>query len=123
MDPLVAALRYEDTIYTSKVAEALVKIGAPAVPSLVGALKSNSTSEIAARALVQIGEPAVEPLIALLNEDDPFLQVQAADLLGEMGDGRAVDPLIVLLKNTSPELRQKAAIALGRIEDAARWKR
>jgi HEAT repeat protein len=44
--------------------------------------------------LIKFGEAAVEPLIAVLKDNDWWVQRDAAEALGKIGDTRAVDPLI-----------------------------
>ena len=71
----------------------------------------------AAEALIRIGEPAVEPLIEALKDEDEDARSFAADALGEIGDRRAVDALVKILKDGSAEVRESAACALGKIGD------
>lgn len=74
----------------------------------------------AAEALRKIGKPAVEPLIQLLKDESAgVLQEKAAGILGEIGDTRAVEPLILVLENDLNLciLRQAAAESLGKIRD------
>ena len=66
-------------------------------------------------ALVKIGPPAVEPLIGLLKDENVFLRSFAAKSLGELGDKRAVQPLIEMLKDEDEEVRQSATRALDKL--------
>jgi len=102
-----------------KAAEALSKIGAPAVDALVVALQ-HSDDDVrwkAAIALGEIGDPrAIDPLINQLCDDDRFVKSRAAYALGMIGEP-AVEPLICALREGDGNLRWGAAIALGKIRD------
>jgi HEAT repeat protein len=78
-----------------------------------------------ADALAKIGNPAVLPLISYIENTDPDLenvtpelQEQAARVLGKIGDKRAANSLIATLSNSEnePKLREEAARVLGRLE-------
>ncbi|OPY37391.1 MAG: putative lyase [Methanoregula sp. PtaU1.Bin051] len=102
-----------------KVAEALVRIGPPAVEPLIAAL-SHPDDDVRWKAAVALGEigdtKAIEPLIRLLSDTDRFVKGRAALALGMIGEP-AVDPLIRALKEGDGNQRWGAAIALGRIKD------
>ena len=85
-----------------------VKLGEPAVEPLINALKDEDSGVRwkAAEALEEIGdERAVEPLINALKDEDSGVREGAAEALGEIGDERAVEPLINCLLYTSPSPR------------------
>ena len=120
VEPLIAALKNDE--YSGvrwKAAEALSKIGAPAVEPLIGAL-SHDDDDVrwkAAIALGEIGDPqAIEPLILLLCDEDRFVKSHAALALGAIGEP-AVNPLLRALREGDGNLRWGAAIALGKIRD------
>ena len=118
--PLITALKNDELSGVRwKAAEALSKIGAPAVEALIGALQHHDDDVRwkAAIALGEIGDPrAVGPLIALLCDEDRFVKGRAAHALGLIGEV-AVDPLIHALQEGDGNLRWGAAIALGKIRD------
>lgn len=120
VEPLVTALKNDELSGVRwKAAEALSKIGAPAVDALIGALlhHDDDVRWKAAIALGEIGDPrAVEPLIALLCDEDRFVKSRAAHALGLLGEA-AVEPLIRALREGDGNLRWGAAIALGKIRD------
>ena len=120
VEPLIAALKNNELSGVRwKAAEALSKIGAPAVDALIGALRHHDDDVRwkAAIALGEIGDPrAIEPLIALLCDEDRFVKGRAAHALGLFGEA-AVDPLIRALREGDGNLRWGAAIALGKIRD------
>jgi HEAT repeat protein len=120
VEPLITALKNDE--YSGvrwKAAEALSKIGAPAVEALIGALRhpDDDVRWKAAIALGDIGDPrAIEPLIMLLCDEDRFVKSHAALALGAMGEP-AVTPLLRALREGDGNLRWGAAIALGKIHD------
>jgi len=92
-------------------------IGTPAVEPLIAALKSEDSDvqDYAAIALGEIGDlRAVEPLMSMKDENGRLFKY-AAYALGEIGDPVAVEPLIQSLKDE--KLRKTAAEALGFIGD------
>lgn len=117
---LIAALtgdRYSGVRW--KAAEALARIGVPAVDPLIQALghQDEDARWKAAIALGEIGDPrAIAPLISLFGDEDRFVQSRAAYALGQMGSP-ALPALIAALEDPSPHIRSGAALALGRIGD------
>jgi HEAT repeat protein len=96
-----------------------VEVGAPAVESLIDALRHHDSlvRQVAARGLGQIGDArAVEPLIGALRGREDVRAV-AAQALGQIDDGRAVEPLISALKDGGSNVRAAAARALGQLGD------
>jgi HEAT repeat protein len=120
VEPLIAALKNNELSGVRwKAAEALSKLGAPAVDALIGALRHNDDDVRwkAAIALGEIGDQrAIDPLIRLLCDDDRFVKGRAAYALGLIGQP-AVDPLLHALRVGDGNLRWGAAIALGKIRD------
>ena len=120
VEPLVTALKNDEFSGVRwKAAEALSKLGSPAVPALIGALRheDDDVRWKAAIALGEIGDPqAVEPLILLLCDEDRFVKSHAALALGSIGEP-AVNPLLRALREGDGNLRWGAAIALGKIRD------
>jgi HEAT repeat protein len=117
---LTAALKNDELSGVRwKAAEALAKIGAPAVNALIGAL-THEDDDVRWKAAIALGETgdsrAVEPLIALLCDEDRFVKSRAAHALGMIGEA-AVDPLVHALRQGDGNLRWGAATALGKIRD------
>jgi len=73
-----------------------------------------SVREAAAEALGRIGEPAVEPLIAALQDEDSNMRQGAAGALGRIGEP-AVEPLIAALRDENSGVCRAAAQALKKI--------
>ena len=120
VEPLIAALKNDEISGVRwKAAEALSKLGTPAVDALIGALRHDDADVRwkAAIALGEIGDPkAVAPLITLLCDEDRFVKSRAAYALSMLGEP-AVDPLICALSEGDGNLRWGAAIALGKIQN------
>jgi HEAT repeat protein len=142
--PLIG--RFQDTDWTvrGQAYKTIVRIGKPAIPQLVAALRHES-DEIkwgAAGTLealgwkpaadetgaiywivkgewhrcVSIGAPAISPLIARLTHWDTAVCREAMGSLVRLG-GLAVEPLIAALTDEHPNVRKCAATALGMIGD------
>ena len=121
--PLTAALADKDPVVRYYAAEALVGIGAKAVPVLIEAFRANRESDRdrAARVLWHIGAPAVDPLIAVLQDKNstPEMRAASARTLGMIGDKRAIKALTLVLRDERYFVRQQAAFALGQMGDSA----
>jgi len=86
--PLVRALSDVDAMVCSLAARALVKIGKPAVPSLIEAVnhKSQAVRIHAIRALAEIRDPrAIPTLMKVMEEDSALLQHWAKEGLERLG--------------------------------------
>jgi len=110
--PLIVAFKDESPSVQKSAADALVKIGAPAVKPLVALLKDKDpeVQKSAAEALERIGAPAVKPLIAALKHESEAVRLASATALGRIGDKRAVHSLVEAL--TDWNVRRSAAMAL-----------
>jgi HEAT repeat protein len=125
---LVKLLVDTDKETSTLAASALVKIGAPAVESLITDLKNYEGA--AAGVLEQINRQSDDgalrmQIVAALIEalKGRWTRQMAANALGKIGDPKAVEPLIAVLRelrNLVPE-RQAAAEALGKIGDAGAY--
>jgi len=120
VEPLLAALKNDETCGVRwKAAEALSKLGTPAVAGLIGALQheDDDVRWKAAIALGEIGDPqAISPLINVLSDNDRFVRSRSAFALSMIGEP-AVDPLIQALREGDGNIRWGAAIALGKIQN------
>lgn len=78
---------------------------------------AKSEQQLAADALARIGPPAVPMLVQSLQSSDREARRQACEILMRMGPDakEAVPELVKLLGDEDEELRRMAAIALGRI--------
>ena len=120
VEPLLTALKNDETGGVRwKAAEALSKLGTPAVAGLISALQHDDDDVRwkAAIALGEIGDPkSISPLISLLCDDDRYVRSRSAYALSMIGEP-AVDPLIHALREGDGNLRWGAAIALGKIQN------
>jgi HEAT repeat protein len=115
------ALKDEDWQVRQAAAEALGKIGSPAVPALLEALKDGNwrARKAAAEALGKIGDrQALPALLEALKDDEWRVRRAAAYALEKIGDSRAIPALTEALKDDSREVRQAAAYALKKIGDS-----
>ena len=120
VDTLVQDLKDNDLIVRLHAAKALGEAkDARAVEPLIAALGDKGCGHTAANALAKIGKPAVEPLIVALKNENPFVRRNAAEALGEIKDSSAVKPLINALKDNDLIVRRNAAKALGKIKDSS----
>lgn len=117
VSPLVSALagdRHSGVRW--KAAEALARIGKPAVGPLIAAL-GNPDDDVRWKAAIALGEigdtRAIPHLVTLLDDEDRFVQSRAAYALGQFGDA-ALSPLVTALGSPSPSVRRGSAQALGR---------
>jgi HEAT repeat protein len=118
VEPLIAALSDPDREVRSEAVNALacIKDGRAAEP-LIAVLRDpdGETRLVATFGLVRIGREAVGPLIAALGDQDPDVRWQAAEVLGQIGDGRTVAPLRNLLRDGDALVRTAAQDALDSI--------
>jgi hypothetical protein len=116
------ALKYGGGEVRQAAFDVLVKIGAPAVPSLIEALKDEDSDvcQVAASALVKIGEPAVPALIRLLKDRNEHSDVRriATWILTSIG-GLAVPALVEALKSQDEGVYEKTTIADAEPEEKA----
>jgi len=120
VDTLVQDLKDNDLIVRLHAAKALGEAkDARAVEPLIAALGDKGCGHTAANALAKIGKPAVETLIVALKNENPFVRRNAAEALGEIKDASAVKPLVDALKDDDLIVRRNAAKALGKIKDAS----
>lgn len=88
IQPLVRALSDADGMVGSLAAAALVKIGAPAVPSLIEVVKNGAQSAriLALRALAEIRDHRAIPIMMkVMEEDSSLLQYWAQEGLERLG--------------------------------------
>ncbi|MBM3249309.1 MAG: HEAT repeat domain-containing protein [Candidatus Omnitrophica bacterium] len=76
-----------------------------------------STPSALAKREKELG-PAIEVLIPKLQDSDPAVRAETAEILGKMGARQALEPLLRLaLRDNYAEVREKAARALSKIGD------
>ncbi len=122
IEPLIGKLRKGKGIIAKTTIEALVKIGEPAVPPLINALKSesNSLKTGVAKILGQIGDPrAVEGLIGILEDEKNQVRIAAINALGEIGQPSAIESLMGRFTDQDGYARECAAEAIAKIGEPA----
>ena len=107
----------KDWFVRERAAEALSKIGEPAIDPLIAALKDRNglVRERAAEALSKIGEPAIDPLIAALKDRNGLVRERAAEVLGKVGDETSIKPLMEAFHDDELYVRAKAVLAFERV--------
>jgi HEAT repeat protein len=105
-------------------AEALSRIGEPAVGPLLAALASGVP---AARANAAFALGEIDPrerraevlarLMQALKDEEPSVRRECAKALGEIGDAEAVPGLLAAVRDKAAPVRASAAWALGEIGD------
>lgn len=123
---LIQALWDENEQVCKQAVETLVKIGEPAVPALLLALKNDDRTQetrhwentYLREAVIRIGEPAFKMLVAALNPHSDMVSV-AAKSLALFKDPRAVEPLVTALLDEQVDIRGKCYIieTLGILKD------
>ena len=112
---LIAAFRKTWAGIDAYCAEALVKIGPPAVKPLLRVIASpdSNTRYWSIEALGQIGDAqATEPLIALLSDRDAIIRYSATKALGAIADTRAFTPLVRALQDPSDMVKRRAQVSI-----------
>ncbi|ODS34714.1 MAG: heat repeat-containing PBS lyase [Candidatus Scalindua rubra] len=117
VEPLIKALAYDFGDVRDEAAKALGKIGKPAIKPLIRVLGDSVVVVAAAEALGKIGKPAVEPLIRALGDKDSDVRSGAAEALRMIGDPRAVEPLIKAPGDENMYVRREVLEALRMIGD------
>lgn len=68
-------------------------------------------------ALVRMGGPAVGTLVGLVASGDPEVQVPAVQVLGKLGDAAAAPALVDALADADTAVRDRIVFSLGQIRD------
>ncbi len=105
VEPLIAALQDDDLSVQKAAVRALGRIADPrAIKPLLDIALSYRDKPLRAeadKALVAIGEPALPATIKKLEHKESHTRIQAADLLGKMGNPQAVAPLVAAMHKES----------------------
>lgn len=88
-----------------------------AIPALVESLADNESKVCMAamNSLVKIGAPAIEALIGALQSYDSGARLLAALALGDLGTAEAVPALIPLLRDANADVQSAVREALSQI--------
>ncbi len=119
-DPLVKKLIHESVDMRAAVALGLGTLGdRRAIHPLVRLAAEDPQMNIrAADALVRIGKPAIPELISIAEERDATNAMTAIMALGRLEDSRALEVLSNQCTNNSPAIRATAVEALGRLGES-----
>ena len=121
--PLTQSLKDEEEGVQNEVLKALVRIGDPAVDTLIMALNDEKLEEGAKVALIKIGEPASRNLMFKYTNQNRDTQIYYIDIMGEIGDKNSVEHLIHILKDIKKhetydrDILTSTITALGKIGD------
>ncbi|KQC05505.1 MAG: hypothetical protein APR53_07440 [Methanoculleus sp. SDB] len=105
-----------ETRYRSAIALGDLRTG-EAVQALSQALHDENSGVRweAAEALGKIGKPAISALIGALDDPDADLRWRAALALGEIGDEEVIAPLVLALGDPDEYVRSRAVVSLAAI--------
>ena len=97
--PLIQSLKDEEEGVQNEVLKSLIRIGDPAVDTLIMALKDEKLGEGPKLALIKIGESASRNLVFKYNNQNKDTQIYYIDIMAEIGDKNSVEHLIHILKD------------------------
>ncbi|MBZ2165943.1 HEAT repeat domain-containing protein [Methanobacterium spitsbergense] len=121
--PLIQSLKDEEERVRNEVFNSLVKIGDPAVDTLIMALKDEKLEEGVKFALIKIGEHSSRNLMFKYNNQNRDTKIYYINLMGEIGDKNSIEHLIHILKDIKSYEKYDRKIlistikALGKIGD------
>jgi HEAT repeat protein len=112
------SIKYRDLVEPAQ--DSLAALGADAVPYLIEKFTTKSARERWAVIFVlrKIGSPAVPDLLKALKGNDPLVVQRVAWALGDIKDTSATEGLLAICGNNTWQVRDQAVGALGRIGDA-----
>ncbi len=110
-----AELKVRDQVEPAK--DSIAALGVDAVPILIDKLTTKSARErlTVIQILKKIGSPAVPYLVRALKNPDDLVVQRVCWALGDIGDSAAVDPLIAVGTHPKWHVREQALGALGNI--------
>ncbi len=99
--------------------DSIAALGAPAVPYLIDRFTTRSARErwTVIWILQRIGSPAVPDLVQALRRSDGLVVQRVCWALGDIKDTMAVEPLIQVCSHPRWQVREQAIGALGKIAD------
>lgn len=111
------SIKYRDLVEPAQ--DSLAALGADAVPFLIEKFTTKSARERWAVIFVlrKIGSPAVPDLLKALKGDDPLVVQRVAWALGDIKDTTATEGLLAICGAKTWQVRDQAVGALGRIGD------
>ncbi len=121
VEAFIGVLRVKDSRVRERLVQILERISEPAAELLIRVLggEDSNVHRGMAEALGKIGKPAMEHLIKALGDEDVIMRRGAAKALGEIGHVRAVESLIGALWDEDNHVHREAAGALVKIGEPA----
>jgi len=110
---LIKATEDNDSYVAHNAADALAKIGKPAVVQIIDTMRRNDVTMQFEYVFQTVGEIAVEPLTQAAIGANPYFRRKIAQALGNTGSFNAINPLIQMLKDNNEEVQSSACDALG----------
>ena len=113
------SVQFQDMVEPAK--DSVAAMGVEVVPFLIKKFTTNSARERWAviHILTRIGSPAVPLLVQALKQVDGLVVQRVCWALGNIADSSAVDPLIEIRHHPRWQVRDQAIGALGKIGDQA----
>jgi HEAT repeat protein len=114
--PIVNYLGSQEYLTRSEAEKALIKIGNPAIESLISSLRPENTDSEAINILGMIGDArAIGPLADLRRSKNARIRWRAVSALGNIGGNNATKEIKKFIKDSDVEVRTQAATALKRV--------
>lgn len=112
-----SSIKYQDLVDPAK--DSLAALGADAVPLLIEKFTTKSARERWAviHVLQRIGSPAVPDLLKALRREDGLVVQRVCWALGDIKDTSAVEGLLAVKDHSRWQVRDQAIGALGKIGD------
>jgi len=112
-----SSIKYQDLVDPAK--DSLAALGADAVPFLIEKFTTKSARERWAiiHVLQRIGSPAVPDLLTALKRADPLVVQRVCWALGDIKDTTATGGLLAVCGDSTWQVRDQAVGALGKIGD------
>lgn len=110
-------IKYKDLVQPAK--DSLAAIGADAVPFLIDKLDTKSAGERVALMEIfkKIGKPAIPDLVKALKRENGLVVERVASALGEIADSSAAPGLISVAKHHRWQVREQSIGSLGKCKD------
>lgn len=101
-------------------AEALTKLGTPAIAALTALLTQDQTRGLAVRSLCQIRHSeTIQPLLSVINDPDPGVRVAVIEALSSFRNPQIPPVLVNALSDPVASVRRCAVVGLGLRADLA----
>jgi HEAT repeat protein len=120
VEPLVRVLTRRERSLQLAATDALIRIGADAVPPLMEAFKDRALRRRIGnqiwKILVDMGTKSIDPLLQMLTDENQYVRLTAISVLGRIGDRRVAAPLVHLFLD-DPRMQEAVVTTLARLEE------